>query len=517
MRKHLVSVAAVSLIVVLSGAVLSAAHVTAQGATVETEVRITAQRLADGRTEFALQHRESDGEWSERVLPRARFFPASIRVGRWLVSTPLTVRAAEASADSEGTEVRITAQRLADGRTEFALQHRERDGDWSQRDLPRARFFPASVSVGRWLVSTPLAVEAPQVEASPFVGSPGSDRAALVALYEATDGENWRANTNWLTDAPLGEWHGVTTYTDGRVAWLYLGANELSGPIPPELGRLTFLVELELSANPLQGAIPPELGDLNWLTDLSLVSSQLNGPIPSELGNLASLTQLHLSHNELDGPIPPELGNLSSLRSLFLDSNQLSGPIPAELGNLISLDRLRLDGNALSGPIPPELGNLTSLTELYLSHNELDGPIPPELGDLSSLRFLWLNENQLSGPIPSELGALTSLELLWLEGNELSGPIPPQLGNLASLVSLALSRNRLTGAIPPELGNLTALLALFLNDNDLSGPIPAELGVLSGLTQLQLAGNEELSGCVPLASWGAQLYDLIELGLPFCE
>ena len=58
MRKHLVSVAAVSLIVVLSSAVLGAAHVTAQGATVETEVRITAQRLADGRTEFALQHRE---------------------------------------------------------------------------------------------------------------------------------------------------------------------------------------------------------------------------------------------------------------------------------------------------------------------------------------------------------------------------------------------------------------------------------------------------------------------------
>ena len=30
------------------------------------------------------------------------------------------------------------------------------------------------------------------------------DRAALVALYEATDGPNWVNNTNWLTDAPLG-------------------------------------------------------------------------------------------------------------------------------------------------------------------------------------------------------------------------------------------------------------------------------------------------------------------------
>ena len=30
------------------------------------------------------------------------------------------------------------------------------------------------------------------------------DRAALVALYEATGGPNWRNNTNWLTDAPMG-------------------------------------------------------------------------------------------------------------------------------------------------------------------------------------------------------------------------------------------------------------------------------------------------------------------------
>ena len=29
------------------------------------------------------------------------------------------------------------------------------------------------------------------------------DEAALVALYNATDGPNWRRNTNWLTVAPL--------------------------------------------------------------------------------------------------------------------------------------------------------------------------------------------------------------------------------------------------------------------------------------------------------------------------
>ena len=132
-----------------------------------TEVRITAQRLADGRTEFALQEREADGEWGERLLPRARFFPATATVGRWLSSTPLTVRAPGAGDDAAGTEVRITAQRLADGRTEFALQEREADGEWGERLLPRARFFPATATVGRWLSSTPLTVSLPEPEASP--------------------------------------------------------------------------------------------------------------------------------------------------------------------------------------------------------------------------------------------------------------------------------------------------------------------------------------------------------------
>ena len=148
-------------------AVLGVTAITASGTGHEAEVRITAQRLADGRTEFALQEREADGEWGERLLPPARFFPATSTVGRWLSSTPLTVRAPGAGDDAAGTEVRITAQRLADGRTEFALQEREADGEWGERLLPPARFFPATSTVGRWLSSTPLTVSLPEPEASP--------------------------------------------------------------------------------------------------------------------------------------------------------------------------------------------------------------------------------------------------------------------------------------------------------------------------------------------------------------
>lgn len=55
-----------------------------------TEVRITAQRLEDGRTEFGLQQRTANG-WSDRILPRSRYFPAEVEPGRWLSSTPISV------------------------------------------------------------------------------------------------------------------------------------------------------------------------------------------------------------------------------------------------------------------------------------------------------------------------------------------------------------------------------------------------------------------------------------------
>ena len=61
-----------------------------------------------------------------------------------------------------------------------------------------------------------------------------SDRDVLEVLYKATGGPNWRHNDNWLTDAPLGAWYGVTTDGSGHVGRLSLDLNGLAGKIPPE-------------------------------------------------------------------------------------------------------------------------------------------------------------------------------------------------------------------------------------------------------------------------------------------
>ena len=229
------------------------------------------------------------------------------------------------------------------------------------------------------------------------------DRSTLTALYNATDGPNWTNNTNWLSDRPLGKWHGVTTDANGRVTKLHLSNRGLTGTVPPELGRLSRLEELYLWSNQLTGPLPPELGNLSNLTGLAIQDNQLSGELPEKLGNLSKLRGLHLWGNRLTGSLPAAIGNLTNLETIWLNSNQLSGPIPVGLGNLANLEQLWLSDNQLTGSVPPELGGLSNLTHLYLSNNQLSGSIPLELGDLSNLERLYLAGNRLTGCIPAAL------------------------------------------------------------------------------------------------------------------
>ncbi len=346
-------------------------------------------------------------------------------------------------------------------------------------------------------------------------GSESSDRTVLMGLYNATDGANWTRSDNWGTDVPLDLWYGVKADGNGRVTKLRLGANQLSGPMPAELGNLAYLENLGLSSNQLSGPIPSELGQLAYLEGLWLFDNQLSGPIPAELGNLANLEVLGLFSNQLNGPIPAQLGQLADLEGMWLYDNQLSGPIPAQLGNLANLEVLSLFRNQLNGPIPAQLGQLGNLQYLSLHINQLSGPIPAQLGNLTNLERLALSNNQLNGPIPTELGNLANLERLYLYENQLSGPIPAQLGNLAYLEVLNLYGNQLNGPIPAELGNLAYLGVLWLNRNQLSGSIPVELGNLANLDSLYLGGNQ-LSGCIPDGLRDVAENDLSKLDLPYC-
>jgi Leucine-rich repeat (LRR) protein len=327
---------------------------------------------------------------------------------------------------------------------------------------------------------------------------PAAERNALIALYNSTNGAGWTNRTNWL-GGPGTEctWYGVTCTAAGTsVTKLLLSQNNLTGPIPQEIGDLVALTDLNFYFNRLSGAIPSSLGNLTNLVYLNLYLNQMSGAIPSSIGNLGSLVELYLNNNQLSGSIPQELGLLSRLQILDLHSNGFTGGLPSTFGNLISLIAVNVSGNPLGGPIPPEIGRLAALKYCGLNDAGFTGSIPPEIGGMASLRTLYLSGNNLTGAIPRELGNLSSLESLYIHNNQLTGAIPVELGNLTNLETAFLHDNRLNGSIPSQLLQLNRLKLLYLYNNSLSGPIPATAGGSANLERLWVQGNQ-LQGPLP--------------------
>ena len=115
------------------------------------EVRIAAQRLESGATEFALQQRQRDG-WGELRLPSPRFLPPDSPIDVWRHSGTLQL--------GNEVEVRIAARRITSDQIEFSLQVLD-VGEWSERLLPVARLFPALPTPETWLYSSSLRAPPP--------------------------------------------------------------------------------------------------------------------------------------------------------------------------------------------------------------------------------------------------------------------------------------------------------------------------------------------------------------------
>ncbi|KAJ3674652.1 hypothetical protein LUZ60_005268 [Juncus effusus] len=124
-------------------------------------------------------------------------------------------------------------------------------------------------------------------------------------------------------------WTGIScSFPDLRVRSINLPYMQLSGVIPPSIGKLQKLQRLALHQNSLHGSIPTEIKNCTGLKALYLRANYLQGGIPPEIGDLNHLTILDLSSNLLRGTIPPTIGRLTNLRFLNLSTNFFSGEIP---------------------------------------------------------------------------------------------------------------------------------------------------------------------------------------------
>ncbi|XP_022717346.1 probable LRR receptor-like serine/threonine-protein kinase At3g47570 [Durio zibethinus] len=267
----------------------------------------------------------------------------------------------------------------------------------------------------------------------------------------------------------------------------------VSGELPISVGNLSASLTLFYgSLCNIKGNIPSEIGNLSNLVWLGFDHNNLTGPIPPTIGGLRDLQNVNLGSNKLEGSIPSELCHLERLAFLTLTDNRLSGPIPACLGDLVSLRNLFLGVNNFTS-IPSTLTRLNGILFLELASNSLSGTLPVDIGKWSSVTNLNLSENQFSGTIPSSIAKLAHLTHLSISGNMLQGSIPQSFDELISLEYLDLSRNNLSGMIPKSLEKLPNLKYLNVSFNRLQGEIPNG-GSFVNYSSQSFMGNEALCG-----------------------
>ena len=193
------------------------------------------------------------------------------------------------------------------------------------------------------------------------------EREALIAFYHATNGDQWKNNTNWCSDKPVSEWYGLTI----------------------ENGYVT---QLNLAENNLSGYLPECIGELQHLTDISLWENyNLGGKLPAGLFSLENLKSLHIRICAIEGEISPDIKQLTKLESLSIGNNKFTGRFPSEISELKNLYFLSIDnGDFILGnesqPIncnnftpcefPKSLCKLTNLKGLYAYKNNFYGNIP---------------------------------------------------------------------------------------------------------------------------------------------
>ncbi|XP_042518688.1 putative leucine-rich repeat receptor-like serine/threonine-protein kinase At2g24130 [Macadamia integrifolia] len=281
-----------------------------------------------------------------------------------------------------------------------------------------------------------------------------------------------------------------------RLLTLELQENQIVGPIPPNIAKLSNLTLLNLSTNLLNGTIPLEIGHFKMLQRLVLSNNLLTAVIPATLGQITSLGLLDLSKNSLVGGIPPSLGNLTQLTYLFLNNNQLSGAIPPEIGKCKGLYKLDLSYNRLTGRIPQQISGLSEIRQfLNLSHNFLRGNLPLEISKMESVQEIDLSANNLSGIIFPQLSSCIAVSLVNLSHNSFQGKLPDSLGDLRNLEVLDVSNNHLSDRIPASLSRCPSLTLLNLSFNDFNGSIPTG-GIFNLVTNYTFLGNIRLCGSV---------------------
>ncbi|MBA0710874.1 hypothetical protein Golax_010129 [Gossypium laxum] len=304
-----------------------------------------------------------------------------------------------------------------------------------------------------------------------------------------------------------------------KMYWLYMANCSIEGKIPPAIGNLTELIELELQYNFLSGEIPAEIGKLHKLWQLELYNNELTGKLPvglrnltkleffdasannlegdiSEVRYLTNLISLQLFENKFSGEVPPELGEFKKLVNLSLYTNLLTGPLPQKLGSWAEFNYIDVSENFLTGPIPPDMCKKGTMRAVLMLQNKFSGEIPATYASCTTLKRFRVSNNSLTGIVPARIWGLPEVDIIDVAYNQLEGPITADIKNAKQMGILSAEYNRFSGELPEEISEAKSLVRIELNDNQFSGKIPHGIGELKRLSNLNLQNNR-LSGSIP--------------------
>nr|XP_010910314.2 receptor-like protein 34 [Elaeis guineensis] len=130
------------------------------------------------------------------------------------------------------------------------------------------------------------------------------------------------------------------------------------------------------------------------MSAIDLSANKLTGNIPPEIGNLHELVQLNLSHNQLTGPIPEAFSKL----------NQLSGVIPRQLAQLHFLEVFLVAYNNLSGCTLDFKGEFATFgVSSYEGNIGLHGPPLEQTCTFDSNPTVEVEENQDNSNVEDDI------------------------------------------------------------------------------------------------------------------
>ena len=318
--------------------------------------------------------------------------------------------------------------------------------------LPNATGFPV------WPANLSVAgTFAPQRYVGPCPCHTAANVAALMDLYEATNGTGWTNSTGWSRSpsTPLCEWYGSMSCNGTDLSAITLANNRLAGTLPATWANLTSLRRLDVARNNVGGTLPSEWANMTALYYLDLNSNNISGTLPPTWATLTAMQTLYLYRNEIKGSLPSQWSRMSALQYLRLDDNKIYGALPSEWATMTAVSELSLDGNSISGTLPPEWASMTLVSRLVLHSNQLTGTVPTAWGTIGSrssamptMLTVDLGDNVLGPPwrLPSAAGFP-----VWPANMSVDGTFAPQryvgpcschtVVNVAALMDLYAAAN----------------------------------------------------------------------------